>query len=156
MSKTQDVASGARTKRQHAVYSALDIANKDPNFDYSFRLRKEIEEGGGVDIYGFEPINEGNTSGEAWQGPIKALQKRGKSSIVYQDTILCRRPKEVAEYFQSVNNTRYNNQISFVKSIAPEANVKLRNMNSDSGVTMDVKGKNDFTQKTGPTMGQGE
>ena len=141
-SKTQ-----AQGRTQAAIRpSRLAIENKDPNYDYSFRRRKDIEEGGGQDLLGYEPVGVGNSNGERFAIPV-ATKTRGKKQLVMQDTMLCRRHKETSRYFKQFEDQKYNSQMKLIKDAASNARVKLRDINGT--VTDEIKG--DFTQRPGFT-----
>ncbi len=147
-SRTQDT----RTP-QAQDHSAVSVAGKDPKFDYSFRRRKDIEDGGGMDILGFEPVGEGNSSDERWNGP-KSLQARtkGRKQIVNQDTILCRRPLETARYFKRLEDEKYNAQCRLVLSAAKNSQQKLRSLDPGAVVVDRHQGlEAAMVQRTGPT-----
>jgi len=136
-----------------AGHSPLTVLNKDPNYDYCFRNKVDIDEGGGVDHYGWEPLNAANHSGEEWGGPSGLAPKtRGKNQKVFMDTILCKRGKEVSNYFKRLEDEKYNAQVRFIRDAAKNARLALRDL--DPGAI--VKDESEvssrvFTQRTGPT-----
>lgn len=129
---------------------SLVVLNKDPNYDYSFRRKAEVEQGGGVDRYGYEPITKGNSNGESWAIPYMSTKTKGSGQIVLEDVILCKRPKEVSTYFKSIEDERYNSQKLLIKNAAKNAQVKLRQLDPSATVTDSSSGIN-FTQRKGPT-----
>lgn len=136
----------------HTRHSALTIQNKDPNFDYSMRKRRDVEDGGGQDIYGYEPITQGNNTGEVF-GAFPMRQKTGGSKqMVYLDTIACKRPKEVSTYFKREEDERYNAQVRHVQSAAKRTRNALRELDPDSVVqdTSNFSGPS-MKQRKGPT-----
>lgn len=142
------------SKTQSIRRTALMIDNKDPSFDYSFRRRKDIDEGGGQDMYGYVPVQRSNNNDEVWHGP-KGLQTQSKAKqIVYQDTILCKRPKEVSQYFQQQEDEKYNSQVRLVLSTSKRVQMGLRQIDPDATVE-DGSNFNEsgFSQKIGPTTG---
>ncbi len=138
--------------KTHAItkrMSRLDILNKNPDYEYAFRLRKELEEGGGVDQYGYECVGHGNENGERWALPIGAPKSKGKKQMILQDVVLCRRKKEVGAYFRVQENQKYNSQKMLIKTIAQRAQVRLREADPNARASMDISGI-DFTQRVGP------
>jgi len=134
-------------------HSPLMIANKDPNFDYSFRPKADIEAGGGRDMHGYEPVCKNNSCGEVWDGP-KALQSKGaKGQIVFQDTICCKRPKEVSDYFKEQENIKYNSQVRLIMESGRRARASLRSLDAGSVVVdkTDFGPRRALTQRVGPT-----
>lgn len=149
MARTQRV--GERTQR-HTYVAPLTIQNKDPRFDYSFRNRKAIEDGGGEDIYGYEAIREGNNSGEVFSAFPGQKKTRGGREMRYLDAIACRRPKEISAHFKREEDEKYNAQVRHVRSAAKRAREALRNLDPDSV----VESKSEFkgpgmSQRPGPT-----
>lgn len=119
----------SRTQQVAGRFSATMIANKDPKFDYSFRKKSDIEQGGGMDHVGFEPVSEENYSGEVWNGP-RSMQQRsmGRKQVVLQDTILCKRPMETANFFKAQENEKYNAQCRLVMTASRNADGALRRL----------------------------
>lgn len=151
MMRTHTSKNGSKTASR-AAHSALSIQNKDPNFDYSFRRRQEIQDAGGEDIYGWTPISEGNTSGEFFSAFPGQKKTAGSKEMYYLDTVACRRPKEVSKYFKSEEDDKYNSQIAHVRSAAKRAKAAFREMDEDAKVKHDFKFKGPgMTQRTGPT-----
>lgn len=150
-SRTQQ--NGTRTSQSLTRPSALIVENKDPNFDYSFRRKEDIDQGGGVDVYGYEPVGQGNSSGEVWGGPAGMAHKsRGSKQKVHLDTILCRRTKEVSSYFKQLENEKYNSQVRFIRDAAKNARLALRDLDPGSVVKDESQvSAKVFTQRTGPT-----
>ena len=154
--KTKSV--GSKTQK-HTRHSNLDVANKDPNSDYCFRRKKEIEDGGGMDNYGYEAVNATNSHGEEWNGPASMKRKGGKGQMTNQDTVLCKRPLETAKYFKRIEDEKYNAQILHIKNACAAAKDKLRNISPDyvssatSTLTNTEEEQNDraFTQRPGVT-----
>ena len=155
-SKTQSV--GYRTQSTARRPSHLNVTGKDPAFDYCFRKREEIEKGGGIDQYGYEPVGRENNSGEDWALPdvIKsAHKKRSGKSLIFEDVILCKRPKEVSQYFQQIEDQKYNLQVNLIKEAAPRAQAKLRMGDQRATVTSDMSGM-DLSHRKGPTIEEGQ
>ena len=151
--KNHTSQNGERTAG-HVRHSTLTIHGKDPNFDYSFRTRKAVEDGGGEDIYGWRPIGEGNNSGENFS--LFPGQKRtsGSKAMNYLDTVACRRPKETSKYFREEEDDKYNSQIMHVRNASKRARDAFRSMDSDSVVKEKVEFKGPgMTQRSGPTEG---
>ena len=146
--KTQSI--GAKTKNFSPQISRLAILGKNPAYDYSFRRKKEIEEGSGMDEYGYEHVGIGNTDGETWATPVP-LKSKGARQIVYQDTILCRRKKEVSQYFINQENEKYNTQKQMISESARNARIQLRKLDPNAVVTDDIKSSDGFSQRPGPT-----
>lgn len=151
VNRTQKAVSN--TQQFKTRHSALTVLNKDPNYDYCFRPRKDIEDGGGVDMYGYAPVGTGNESGEEWGGlPGMAGRTKGAQQKRYLDTILCRRPKEVSAYFKRMEDDKYNSQVKFIRDTAKNARMALRALDEDAVVRdeSEFTGR-PFTQRTGPT-----
>lgn len=160
-SKTNSVASGVATKAGSSShnFSRIKIDNLDPSFDYSFRLKMDVEKGGGMDRYGYEAVNESNSCGESWASPIAAYSKKRFGTIILEDTVLCKRPLEIKTYWDNENNKRYNSQIRFVNQNSQAAKQKLRNAESALGLEnkADVTDSSHFsgpgfTQRPAPTV----
>lgn len=143
---------GSKTQSR-ASHSALSIQGKDPDYDYAFRSRKEIEENGGEDIYGWKPIGEGNSSGESMSNYPGQKRTAGKDQMNYMDTVACRRKKEVSKYFKDLETQKYNDQVSHVRNSSARAQAAFRKLSADSKVrtTQNFRGPG-MTQKTGPTI----
>lgn len=144
-----------RNTAKTAGHSPLSVFNKDPNFDYSFQSRAAVEEGGGVDHNGWEALGVHNSNGEEWGGPAGLAPKtKGKSQKVYIDTILCKRSKEVSQYFKRFEDEKYNAQIRFIRDAAKNARVALRELDPGSIVKDETETSSKvFTQRQGPTEG---
>jgi hypothetical protein len=139
---------------QHTGRLDLVVENKDPKFDYSFCRMKDVEEGGGMTRNGYEPIGPDNTNGECWAAPHGQTARGGKGQIRYQDTILCRRPKDTSKYFKEMEDEQYNSQIRLVQSASKRANGKLRQIDPGLGlinVSQEMSTGKRFSQRTGPT-----
>ena len=153
-SKTQTVANGEKTSK-HTRHSALFIQNKDPNFDYSMRRKKEIEDGGGQDIHGYEPVCARNYNGEVFGSfPFKrqVSKTKGSKQYVYHDTILCKRPVEVTKYFKDLEDERYNSQVMHVRNAAKNARAAINGMGGDGTfVSKSSFAGPGMTQRKGPT-----
>ena len=149
--RTQKV--GDKTSSHTRRLSAINIQNRDPNFDYSFRRKKEVEDGGGQDIYGYVPIGESNSNGETL-GAYPVLQRtKGSKQLVYLDTIACKRPKEVGQFFKAEEDERYNAQVRHVQTSAKKTRHALRSLDPDSVVKDDGSyGGPGMTQRKGPTQ----
>jgi len=143
--RTQEV----RTK-QPEKFSPLSISNKDPDCDYSFQRRKDVEDGGGATYTQWEPVSAHNYKGETWGGPSCFKHRQGVKQFINQDTILCKRSKEISQYFKSEENEKRNHQIRFIKSVARNARERLRELDPGSVVVDSSKGI-EYTQQTGPT-----
>lgn len=142
-----------RTQQTIGRFSATMIANKDPNFDYSFRVRKMIEEGGGMDHLGFEPVCEENYNNETWNGPRSMqVRSKGRKQILYQDTILCKRPLETANFFKRMEDEKYNSQCRLVTTASRMANQSLRNLDPGAVIVDRSSGlEKAAPQRSGPT-----
>lgn len=145
-SRTQSV--GQKTKEMTMRPSRLNILGKDPNFDYCFRLKSEIEAGGGQDDYGYEAVGATNHAGESWSIP-GALKTAGKRQMIYADTVLCKRPKEATRYFKQIEDEKYNAQKKFIRDSAKNTRIKLRELDHSAIVEDQITG--DFTQRAGIT-----
>jgi len=142
---------GSKT-RSHTRHSTLNIENKDPNFDYCFRRRKEIEDGGGADIFGWEPIGPANSNGESFQAFPGQKRTKGTGQMVYIDTVACKRPKEVSRFFKSQEDEKYNAQIQHVRTASTRTREALRELDPDSVVEEKATFKGPgMTQRKGPT-----
>jgi len=155
MSKTEEIGTKTQQRAMGAEHSRLSVRNKDPNMDYSFRARKEIEEGGGQDSWGFVPVGSLNSKNEEWDMPDgfeKVQGTKGKKQLLLGDTVLCKRPKKVAEYFKRQEDMKYNAQINLVKTASKRAEVKLRNIDGakvrDDGSKFEGQG---FTDRVIPS-----
>jgi hypothetical protein len=154
--RTQEI--GNRTSEKVAQASQLAIQGKDPACDYSFRLRREIEEGGGMDHYGWEPVGVSNSHGETWALPFP-VKTKGSRQIVYHDTVLCKRKKEITKWFKSEEDKKYNQQQTLIKEAAPSARQSLRKLDPNAQVVDEVKSSDGFKlrssgklkQRSGPT-----
>jgi hypothetical protein len=144
-SKTQEI--GTRTKTTRRI-SRVDVANKDPNFDYCFRSRKDIEEGGGIDNHGWEVIGANNSNGECTQVP--GLKTRGKKQVAFSDVVLCKRSKEITSYYKDLEDEKYNAQKELIRTAAPRAQARLRELDPNARVVDGSSGV-DYDQRTGPT-----
>lgn len=136
----------------HTNRQDLAIENKNPNYDYSFRRMKDIEEGGGADFYGWEPIGVGNSDGETWQGPHGFSPRGATKTMRLQDVIACRRKKEISEAIKADEDEKYNAQVNLVRSATQRARGKLRQI--DPGGNISVEGglaPNQLKQRPGPT-----
>lgn len=151
--RNQTARNGSKTSSKTSTrHSALTIIGKDPNFDYCFRTKHDIEQGGGEDSYGWQAIGEDNYAGEKSGGPLAQFHKtKSSKQIVYMDTIACKRPKEVSRYFQSEDDEKYNSQVNFVKSVGRNTQQKLREALSADGFKSDVE---DNSQYAGRSMTQ--
>jgi hypothetical protein len=152
MKPSKTLEKGTNTQSKLNRFSRLDIKNKNPNYEYCFCSRKEVEQGGGTDQYGFAPVAHGNSDGEDWAIPLGG-GKNNKQKIL-QDTILCRRRKEVGDIFRAQENVKYNSQKNLIKQAAPNAQAKLRQLDPKATVTDQISGV-EFTQKVGPNEASG-
>jgi hypothetical protein len=129
------------------------VDGKDPSCEYSFRKTSDIEQGGGMDRYGYEPVTAANHTGETWAGP-KAMRNRAKNvkQIINTDTILCKRDLETARFFHNMEDEKYNAQCRLVLTASQQANVKLRELDPGAVVVNESKGlKEALPQRPGPT-----
>lgn len=150
-SRTQQLP---RSQQSVGRFSPTMVSNKDKNFEYSFRRKFDIEQGGGMDHLGYEPIGEDNYSNETWSGP-RSMQARakGRKQIVLQDTILCKRPVETARFFQNFENERYNSQCRLVQTASRSASDALRKLDSGAVVVDSSTGLDKaMPQRPGPTQ----
>ena len=123
---------GNKTQRAVRRHSALDVQGLDSNMDYSFRRKETEESSGGTDGYGFTPVTMANSVGEDWAIPYKVEQKsKGKRQLVKDDVILCKRPKEAKEYFQAVDDEKYNAQVRLLRSGRKQGREKMRQAGGD-------------------------
>lgn len=156
-SKTQAIGHKTAPKVRH---SFLSVKNKDPRFDYCFRSRKDIEEGGGEDRYGWVPVGATNSAGEEWDIPHPPVQHKGRKQIILQDTILCKRPKQTTKYFKGIEDQKYNAQVSLVKNAARNAQVRLRQAQREAGLEADAMVEDRSTiqlkQRQGPSVDEGD
>lgn len=150
--KTQRI--GEKTRKKVERVSPLNVLNKDPRFDYSFRRKSEIEDAGGEDMYGWGPVKTGNCSDEVLDNPLARFRKteqktktKTRKEMKYLDVVLCRRPKEVSEYFRAQENEKYNANVRFIKSVSKNAKESFR----DSGVEVSM---NDTSKYQGPSVEQ--
>jgi len=139
----------SKTKDKTTRVSVLDIANKDPNYDYCFRRRQDVVDG--VDKYGYEPVGEGNNSGEKWALPFKTSRNKSKNTFVHDDVILCRRSLEARDYFKEKENEKYNAHKNLIRTAASRAQVQLRKLDQNATVRDESHGIN-FTQRSGPNQ----
>ena len=151
--KNRSQATSRTQSKTLGRFSATMVANKDPGFEYSFRRKADIEEGGGMDHLGFEPVSEENYADEVWSGP-RSMQARskGRKQIVLQDTVLCKRPLETANFFKRIENEKYNAQCRLVQTASRSADVKLRELDPGAVVVNHSTGlEKAMPQRTGPT-----
>lgn len=136
----------------HAImnYSELDIDNKDPNFSYSFINIEKIEKGGGMAPGGWRPLSETNNSGETWNSIYGDWATDTNFSFRYEDTILCRRPKRLTEFFGAQENRKYNANINLINNIGKGVRERLRSL--DPNAKVDDSKNTRYTQRVGPTM----
>src|SRR3990167_4609094 len=143
---------GHRTQKV-AKFSPLMVTGKDPEFDYAFRRKSDLEQNGGIDFQGFQIVSEVNNNGERWDGP-KSLQSiySARGSISYVDTVLCKRPKEVSVFFKKLENEKYNAQVRFIQSSANRTQMKLRQLDPGASVLDNSHGLDSkvFMQRVGP------
>lgn len=147
-------AIGSRTP-QNAPVGRLEVLNKEPGFDYSFRRKKEIEEGGGIDEYGWEPVGVDNNKGEAWALPFP-VKTKGRKQLIFQDTILCKREKKITSYFRQLENQKYNSQKMLIAEAAGRAKAQLRQLDPNAMFQDDTKSSDGFSQRKGPSEDSGE
>lgn len=145
MGRTQEVRTSQKER-----FSPFSISNRDPECDYSFQRRRDIEDGGGATYTGWEPVGVHNYKGEEWGGPKIMKHRQGVKQFINQDTILCKRHKEVSSYFKNEENEKRNHQIRFIKSVARNARERLREIDPGSVVVDHSKGL-EYTQRAGPT-----
>ena len=126
--------------------------NKDPNFDYSWQRRRVVEEGGGATFDSWEPLGEKNHNKEAWGGPEGYSPKGGSKQFLNQDTILCKRPKEVSIYYKAGGIEKRNGQIRFINDVAQDLRAKLKERDPRASVEDTSTGMpKEYTQKIGKT-----
>lgn|SRR3990167_2372641 len=147
--KTQEI--GSRTPKNAAQVSRLAITGRNPAFDYSFQRHKDIEDSGGQDEYGWEPVGIGNHDGEALAVPFP-VKTKGVRQFKFQDTILCRRKKEITQYFQRQEDDKYNTQKSLIVEAAGRARTQLRKMDPDATIRNEIKSSDGFKQRKGPSQ----
>ncbi len=150
-SRTQELP---RTQQKIGRYSATMVAQKDKGFDYSFRRKADIEQGGGMDHLGYEPVSEENYNGETWNGPRSMqLRSKGRKQIVLQDTILCKRPMETANFFKAHEDEKYNAQCRLVMTASKNADGALRKLDPGAVIVDHSTGlEKAMPQRTGPTQ----
>lgn len=151
-SKTLEAKAGFKTTNVSTRWSFLNIANKDPECDYSFRQKATFQDLESPDNNMYVPVTESNHSGETWAVPMMnkvAPKTASKKTFVYQDTILCKRPKEISAYFQAQENKKYNAQKSLIKEAAQSLRVSLRNVDPNSSVedTSEISQRRGTTEK---------
>lgn len=150
-SRTQQLP---RTQQAVGRYSPTMVAKKDPRFEYSFRRKVDIEQGGGMDHLGYEPVSEENYNGEVWNGPRSMQQRsKGRKQIVLQDTILCKRDKETANFFKAHEDEKYNAQCRLVMTASKNADGALRKLDPGAVVVDTSTGlEKAMPQRQGPTQ----
>ena len=143
-----------RTQQKIGRFSPTMIANKEPGMDYSFRRRADIEQGGGMDHLGFEPVGESNYAGEIWNGPRSMQQNSiGRKQVVLQDTILCKRPNETAQFFKAHEDEKYNAQCRLVMTASRSADGALRKLDPGAVIVDSSTGlEKAMPQRPGPTQ----
>lgn len=140
---------------QHTQFSPLSVQNKDPNMDYSFRRRKDIDDGNGVDVYGYEPVSARNSNGEMFGIVPHKTRTRGKGQLVHHDVILCKRPKELSKIIKIEEDEKYNAQVRLLQNSMKKAKTALRELDPDSSFVESIKsGGPGMTQRQGPTEEQ--
>lgn len=153
-SKTREM--GQKTHRFFA-HARLGVLNKDPNFDYSFQRKQDVQEGGAAEIMGWEPVGTRNHKGETWAGPTGSLAKSSaKKAIVYHDTVLCKRHKSITQEIKQQEDEKYNAQKLMVRNAARTAQIKLRQVEESIGLsgsaTVQDRSSIPMTQRRGPTQ----
>lgn len=138
------------TVNKNTRHSALNINNKDPDMDYCWRRRVDLEEGGGQDDYGYEQITSANYAGETSGVPFLNKNSKAKKGFRNTDVVLAKRTKEATQYFKGLEDEKYNSQVRFVKTTSNRVRAKLRQIDSDSVVT--DHSSNNLTQRPGPSM----
>lgn len=139
MKKTRTEQIGARTGK----FSRTAIANKDPDFDYCFKRKSDIESGV-INQEGWEVAKD-----EAWQNPFqKEAKTKGKANLNLHDTVLCKRSKEASKYFDEQINQKKRAQIRLIKKVAKDARSTLR----ATGYDIKINDQTKFSQKIGPNM----
>ena len=145
-SRTQQI--GNRTGRN----TRTAVAGKDPNFDYAFKRRAQVEEGQ-AGQEGWEVVK--GRKGETWFNPFAAKQEaktKGTGQMALGDTILCKRSKEASAYFKEHNHyAKRKAQNRLIRDARGFAQKTLRQGDPEARITGDVK----FTQKAGPNMEAG-
>lgn len=136
---------GNRTGR----VSRTAVAHKDPNFDYAFKHREDIEDGT-AEHEGWDVVRGPNRK-ESWHNPFtkKLDRTKGTGQMVLQDTVLCKRSKEDSVAAKAAENAKYNAQMEFVKNASRNANLAFR----EAGINARVEDHSKYTQKNGPTEG---
>lgn len=155
----------ARTQKQKTRatprWSRLSVTGKEPGYDYCFRRRKDIDENGGMDQHGWEPIGVANHKGEELGVPDRVKKHMakggGRKQIIYEDVILCKRPVEVTAFFKEQEDERYNAQVNLIKNAATSARGKLRERMVEGGFdadSADITGtvETKLTQRLGPSI----
>jgi hypothetical protein len=158
-------ASSTRASSTEQALNPYDttILNQDPDWDYSFRPRKDFEHGSNM-TGDWIPITQATSVGECMGSGVQShllddmRKKLGfkPKSLILEDTIACKRPKEVSEHYRKMEDAKYNYQIGLLKNAATSAHAKAKVLR-DEGSRLDVreeKGHHNlgsFTQRPGPT-----
>lgn len=144
----------SRTQMSMNRFSQTLVQNKDPNFEYSFKRRADIENGS-AEAWGWDVVNEDNNSGEV-RKLDRTIKKRtgGSKQVSLIDTVLCRRDKnsDIAIYERQHENSKYNAQIQLIKTASQRSKAALREL--DPGAIVVDGSKNldrVLVQRTGPT-----
>ena len=142
--KTRTSEIGTRTGR----LTRTSVAGKDPNFDYCFKTRREIDEGL-AEQEGWSVVK--GRRDESWQNPFAAKEEsktKGTGQMALMDTLLCKRSKEATAYYHEHNHVQKRNaQKRLIREARGLAQKQLRNGDPDAKVTGGV-----FTQKAGKNM----
>ena len=130
-------------------FSAISITNKNPKYDYSLCRKVDIENGS--DMYGWEPISKSNNDGESF-GRYPGAREQANQQLIYLDTIACRRPKDVSEFFQYEEDQTYNRQVQLVQNACKQVRQAFRQLDPDSTVIDRGSSKGPgMVQRRGPT-----
>ena len=141
MKQTRTEKIGTRTGK----FSRTAIAEKDPNFDYCFKRKADVESG----LVGQEGWEVARDS--SWFTPYqKQAKTKGRAQLALGDTVLCKRSTEASEYFNDYINEKRKAQIRLIKSAATDARQSLKQTGYSFKVTDNIK--TNFTQKIGPNL----
>lgn len=157
-SKTKEPQKTGSNKGARFIDDDFFIGNKDPNYDYAYVLKKDVESGGGVTKTGYEPITVTNSSGETFGGIQSFFAKKtgvAKGSRVIEDVIAAKRPKEISQYFQSKEDEKYNSQVRLIKSTSRRVSTQLRDVAKSDESFVESESLFDgpgMTQRAGPTI----
>lgn len=150
---TEQVKNGTDTHHLNPM-SRLNVLNKDPAYDYCWKRKAEVESSG-ISLDGFVPVTDTNKANESY-GINHQMNAGGNNTtyiFMYEDVVLCKRPKDVAEYYNAREKSLRQAQYLTLKNVNREVSESFkRNMGNDGySVTGTVTG--DFSQITGHTEG---